>query len=134
MPDKFSKEIRSKIMSKIRSKNTLGERILKKELKGLFLRQYPDIIGNPDFGSKKRKVAVFVDGCYWHKCPKCYVEPKSNRKYWLPKIERNVLRDKKTNKLLKKDHWLIIRVWEHELKKNPKRISLKIKKRLQQHA
>lgn len=130
MPDKFSKETRSRVMSKIRSKNTVIETILKNLLKGLHLRQYPKIYGNPDFGSKKRKIAIFVDGCFWHKCPKCYVKPKSNKKYWLPKIEKNVERDKKINKRLKKEGWRVIRVWEHKIKSNPESSIDNIRKRI----
>ena len=107
-------------MSKIGSNKTVAELILKKALSGRhFTYQPKKIYGNPDFASKKKRIAIFVDGCFWHKCPKCYTVPKSNKEYWLPKIKRNVGRDKKINKLLKKDGWKIIRIWEHEIKKNP---------------
>ena len=120
MPDTFSKKTRSRIMSKIGSNKTVAELILKKALSGRhFTYQPKKIYGNPDFASKKKRIAIFVDGCFWHKCPKCYTVPKSNKEYWLPKIKRNVGRDKKINKLLKKDGWKIIRIWEHEIKKNP---------------
>lgn len=116
MPDKFSKKTRSQIMSKIRSNKTVAELVLKKALTGRhFIYQPKKIYGNPDFASKEKKIAIFVDGCFWHKCPKCYTAPKSNKKYWLPKIKRNVSRDKKINKLLKKERWKIIRIWEHDV-------------------
>lgn len=130
MPDKFSKEARSKIMSKIRSKNTAIELVLKKGLKGLYFRYHPKTYGNPDFGISKRKIAIFIDGCFWHKCPKCYIEPQSNKKYWLPKIQKNAERDKKINEHLKKEGWITIRIWEHEIKKNPSRFINKIRKRV----
>ena len=88
--DKVSKEVRSEIMSKIRSKNTKPELMLKDALVGSYMRYQPKVNGKPDFANNKRKVAVFVDGCFWHKCPKCYRPPKSNQEYWIPKIERNV--------------------------------------------
>ena len=74
--------------------------------------------GRPDFYFARKKLVVFVDGCFWHKCPECYIEPKSNEEYWLPKIEKNVERDKKNNVLLNKEGWKVIRVWEHELNKD----------------
>ena len=76
-----------------------------------------------------RRICIFVDGCFWHRCPKCYKEPKSNKDYWLPKIEKNVHRDKEQNKYLKKNGWVVIRVWEHELKNLDKTIK-KIEKKM----
>lgn len=130
MPDKFSKKTRSKVMSKIRSKNTFAETVLKKGLKGLHLRQHPKIYGNPDFGNKKRKIVIFVDGCFWHKCPRHYKEPKSRKKYWLPKLERNVVRAREVNATLKKMGWKVVRLWEHEIQSNMPRCIQKIEKKL----
>ena len=118
MPDKFSKEIRSRVMSRIRSKNTDAELALKRALKGMNFRFHPKIRGNPDFGNKRKKIAIFVDGCFWHKCPECYIEPKSNRKYWLKKIDGNAKRDKKISQELAKDGWRVLRFWEHQIKNN----------------
>ncbi len=119
MVDWLDKKTRSKIMSCIRSKNTKPELILKKYLKG----SHPKcIIGNPDFANKEKKIAIFVDGCFWHKCPKCYRAPKSNKRYWLPKINRNVERSKEVTRTLKKDGWKVIRIWEHDIKLNIKNV------------
>ena len=126
MPDKFSREVRSRIMSRIKSKNTKPELMLKKALKGSYLRYQPKVCGKPDFASKKRKVAIFIDGCFWHKCPKCYRAPKSNKKYWLPKIEGNVQRAREVTKQLRNDGWKVLRFWEHEIKSKPKKCSKKI--------
>lgn len=60
------------------------------------------------------KVAVFVDGCFWHRCPDHYRPPRSNAEYWEPKIERNVERDRETDTRLQQDGWTVVRVWEHE--------------------
>ena len=76
----------------------------------------------------KKKIALFIDGCFWHKCPKCFIKPKSNLKFWNEKIKRNVLRDKKINKKLKSDKITVIRIWEHEIKKDLDRAYLKFKK------
>ncbi|MCX6707534.1 MAG: very short patch repair endonuclease [Candidatus Woesearchaeota archaeon] len=127
MADVFSKETRSKIMSKIRSKNTAGELLLRKCLKGTNLRFHPSVYGRPDFGNAKRKIAVFVDGCFWHKCKKCFIAPKSNKKYWIYKIEGNVKRDKEVNSELKKQDWKVIRFWEHQVIDNPQKCADKIK-------
>ena len=114
--DKFSKEIRSKIMSRIRSESGIEK--LPKCMKGLYLRKHPSgIYGKPDFGNKKRKIVVFIDGCFWHKCPIHHKEPKSNRSYWTTKINKNVDRDKEVNSVLKKEGWKVIRIWEHDLLK-----------------
>lgn len=69
-------------MSHIRSKNTRPELNLKELLAGTRLRYQPKIPGKPDFGLKGLKIAIFVDGCFWHKCPKCFVKPKTNAKFW----------------------------------------------------
>ena len=120
MADVFSKKVRSKVMSRIRSKNTSPEMNLRKILwnKGYRYRIHYKLPGKPDIVFVGKKVAVFIDGCFWHKCPKCYIAPKSNKKYWLPKIEYNVKKDEENNKTLKKIGWKVIRVWEHEIKKD----------------
>lgn len=113
--DRVSKEKRSEIMSHIRSES--GIEILPARFRGLYLRKHPKgIFGNPDFGNKARKIAVFMDGCFWHGCPECHREPKSNAEYWRAKIERNRKRDSEVNALLKSFGWKVIRIWEHELK------------------
>ena len=86
MTDKHTKEQRSYNMSRIRSTHTKIELDFKPLLIGTYLRYQPKILGKPDFGSKKYKIAVFIDGCFWHKCSKCYIQPKSNRKFWISKI------------------------------------------------
>ena len=133
MVDKFSKETRSIIMSKVQ-RNSKPEQILRKKLFSLGYRyslkhRFNELNFKPDLVMVSRKTCVFVDGCFWHKCPRCYKEPKSNKRYWLPKIERNVQRDKEQNKYLKKNGWSVMRVWEHELKNLDKTIK-KIERRV----
>ena len=72
--------------------------------------------GNPDIVYPSLKVVIFVDGCFWHKCPKHYQPPKTRVSFWKNKINGNVERDKKNNILLQSKGWLVIRVWEHEIK------------------
>lgn len=112
-------------MSRIKSKNTSHEKRLKKYLKGLGFKFQPRIKGSPDFINKKEKTAIFLDGCFWHGCPKCYKAPKSNKNYWKDKLKSNIARDKKNNLALKEKGYKIIRVWSHELKNE---IPNKIKK------
>jgi len=119
MADNLTKKQRSYTMSQIRSKWTKQEKLAHSYLKRMKIkhRMHPKIEGNPDIILPDKKIAVFLHGCFWHKCPKHYKEPKTKRRYWLPKIEKNVIRDKKNINLLRKDGWKVIIIWEHELKK-----------------
>ncbi|MBI2704043.1 MAG: very short patch repair endonuclease [Actinobacteria bacterium] len=69
---------------------------------------------HPDIVFTKARVAVFVDGCFWHGCPEHQVVPKSNRDYWVPKLRRNVDRDRAADIALMSEGWTVLRVWEHE--------------------
>lgn len=115
--DKFSKAKRSKIMRAIKSKNTKPEEKISKALKKMglkFKRYYGEY--KIDFAFPEQKIAIFVDGCFWHMCPKHGHIPLSNQEYWVPKLKRNIKRAKKASKELKKAGWTVIRVWEHEIK------------------
>lgn len=114
--DKFSKETRSKIMQAIKGKHTKPELLLRKELSKLGYR-YRLHHGKEkiDIAFPSKKIAIFVDGCFWHCCPKHGRNPTSNKTYWLPKLKRNMERDKSTIKLLRKQGWKVIRIWEHDL-------------------
>ena len=119
MVDKFSKKTRSYIMSRIRGKNTGIERILSRDLRkqGLKFKQHYRIGPGTtaiDIAFPSKKIAIFVDGCFWHGCPKHYRIPK--KKFWINKIERNKLRDRRIRTRLKKDGWMVMRFWEHQLK------------------
>jgi DNA mismatch endonuclease, patch repair protein len=74
--------------------------------------------GKPDFTFLGERLVVFVDGCFWHGCPRHCRMPKSRRDFWFPKIKRNKMRDRKVNGLLRKAGWKVLRVWEHELGKS----------------
>lgn len=67
-----------------------------------------------DLVFRSARVAVFVDGCFWHRCPDHATDPQTNSNYWRPKLERNVERDRETDVLLANAGWLSVRVWEHE--------------------
>jgi len=97
-------------------------------------KMHYDLPGKPDFYFPKYKLAIFVDGCFWHGCPKCGHIPKTRTRFWKEKIERNIRRDKKNKNVLKKRGIHLIRLWEHELKKNLLHKSiLKIEKALKRN-
>ena len=129
MNDKFSKEKRSEIMSKIRKTNTKPELITRKFLfsKGLRYRIHnKKLIGNPDIVLPKYKTVIFVNGCFWHAHNDCKLNraPKSNIDYWIPKILKNVERDKRNKAELENLGWNVITIWECELKKKTREQAL----------
>jgi DNA mismatch endonuclease (patch repair protein) len=116
MVDRISKEKRSKIMSAIRSKDTKPEITLRKVLwkAGLRFRIY---YGKEkiDIAFPSLKIAIFVDGCFWHSCPIHSHLPKSNKEYWIPKLQKNIERDIAKNQRLEAEGWKVLRFWDHEL-------------------
>jgi DNA mismatch endonuclease (patch repair protein) len=81
------------------------------------------LTGKPDFVFSKLKLAVFVDGCFWHGCPKHATWPKTRAAFWLAKIRGNQARDRRVNYALRKRGWKVVRLWEHELsRKNEPRL------------
>jgi len=128
--DVLTKKQRSYCMSRIKNKNTSLEIFFRKYIWNKGLRGYlvkNQIQGKPDLYFPKKKIAVFIDGCFWHKCPECFIAPKSNARFWKNKINKNVKRDKQINKLLKTNGVKVIRFWEHEIRKNPSKCFKKIK-------
>lgn len=103
-------------MSAIRSKNTTPEVNLRKALwaKGLRYRKYY-CKEKIDIAFPSKKLAVFVDGCFWHGCPIHSHFPKTHEQYWYPKLKRNIKRDQEKNERLKSEGWTVLRIWEHEL-------------------
>ena len=95
-------------------------------------RRHLPLPGKPDFTFRKEKLALFVDGCFWHRCPKCYREPKTNAEFWKNKIENNVKRDRRVTSELKQAGWSVLRLWECQLKK-PQRFLTRIQKKLDKH-
>ena len=126
MADVFTKQKRSWIMSRIRSKNTsidLRMRDMLSEARLKFV-MYPDLYGKPDFQVGKN-ILVFCDGDFWHGYR--YAEKKRPaKKYWREKIEGNMRRDRKVSRKLRRDGWSVLRIWEHDIKKNPDKCMKKI--------
>ena len=99
------------------SRDTGTEMALRRELHSRGLRyqtHLKTLPGKPDIAFTRASIAVFVDGCFWHGCPEHGTLPKTNSDYWVPKLERNVERDRETDGLLRTAGWVSIRVWEHE--------------------
>jgi len=129
MTDVFSKEKRSEVMSRIRGKNNKEtELVMVQLLKTNHItgwRRNRPVFGKPDFVFPKKKVALFVDGCFWHVCSQHCNFPKNNEEFWKKKLQNNINRDLLVNQTLTKKGWKVIRIWEHELR-NPKPIVDKI--------
>ena len=120
MVDKYSKEIRSMMMSKVRSKNTKPEKVVRSMLFSLGFRfriNRKDLPGKPDIVLPRYKTVIFVHGCFWHRhnC-KDATMPKSNTDFWEKKFTANVERDKRVKAELKDLGWRVITVWSCELK------------------
>jgi len=106
-------------MSKIKSKDTKIEIEFRKAIwkAGFRYRKNPKgYFGKPDLVLKKYKTVIFIDSCFWHGCKKHCRLPSTRKNYWIPKIERNIKRDKEVSRYYKKLKWKVIRVWEHDLR------------------
>lgn len=124
---------RSDLMRKIKSNKTTPEILLQKALrkeKIKFRKNCVAVTGKPDIALIDKKIAIFVDGEFWHgyRWKQKKKKIKDNRDYWIPKIERNIVRDRKNNKELRKSGWQVIRFWQQQLIKDLPKCIQKIKK------
>ncbi len=127
--DRLTKKQRSECMSHVRGKNTGLEKIFRKSLRSLGIKEYrlhAKVPGRPDLYFPKQRLAVFIDGCFWHGCPRCASLPVTNVRFWREKIERNRMRDKAVGIELRKAHIRTLRFWGHEIKKNSLRCTEKL--------
>lgn len=119
MGDVFSTEKRSEVMSRIRGRgNKATEVALAKLLRAEGItgwRRHLPLVGKPDFAFPKQRVVIFVDGCFWHRCPKHSNLPRNNADFWKAKLQGNVRRDRLVTKQLRAAGWHVLRVWEHQL-------------------
>jgi DNA mismatch endonuclease (patch repair protein) len=120
MADWLSREQRSRNMASIRSKgNKTTEGAFLKLLRKARIsgwRRHVALPGKPDFTFRKLGLAVFIDGCFWHGCARCYRLPSDNRQYWRKKILSNRVRDRRTARKLRTAGWKVLRFWEHALR------------------
>ena len=135
MPDVFTKTKRSEVMSRIRGS---GNKKTELALIAIFRRnhitgwrRHQKVFGKPDFIFRSKRLAVFVDGCFWHGCPKHYNMPANNRAFWIKKLGANKSRDREVTRSLREKGWNVIRIWEHELSaQNEKRLVARLLKYL----
>jgi DNA mismatch endonuclease, patch repair protein len=128
MPDVFTKTKRSEVMSRIRGS---GNKRTELALVAIFRRNHisgwrrqQKVYGKPDFVFRGRRLAVFVDGCFWHCCPKHSSIPADNRAFWTKKLNANKARDRAVTRKLRMKGWMVLRIWEHELTPRNEKILL----------
>jgi len=114
-------------MSRIRGKDTGIDRTMRTILEGSKLGyvMYPKMYGNPDFIIKKRKIAIFCDGDFWHGY-RYHEKKKPAKKFWRDKIENNMRRDRRTSRRLRSQGWSVLRLWEHDIERSPEKCRRKI--------
>jgi DNA mismatch endonuclease (patch repair protein) len=124
MGDVFSVAKRSHVMSRIRGR---GNKSTEHKMIEIFRsagitgwRRGSRLLGKPDFVFSKEQIAVFVDGCFWHCCrrPGHSNLPVNNAEIWAEKLRKNVIRDKVVTRRLRKDGWIVVRFWEHDLRES----------------
>jgi len=129
MTDVLTPAQRKLNMSRIRGKDTGPEIKLRQLLWSNGIKGYRlhyNLPGKPDIVFTKKKIVIFIDGCFWHKCPLCFQEPETRKEFWMNKIQSNVYRDMKNTELLQNDGWTVLRFWEHEIRKNPDEVLRRI--------
>jgi DNA mismatch endonuclease, patch repair protein len=129
--DQFTKEKRSEIMRSVRTRDTAPEIRLRRALwkAGLRYRTRTRIErAQPDITFLGKRVAVFVDGCFWHGCPRHYTRPAGNAAFWSAKIEKNRARDARNNEALEAKGWIVLRFWECEVEKDLDRVVARIQR------
>ncbi|MFE7813206.1 very short patch repair endonuclease [Streptomyces sp. NPDC057433] len=131
-----SSAARRRNMQAIRSRDTTPERLIRRLVHAQGLRYrvatrpLPHLRRTADMVFRPTKVAVFIDGCYWHGCPEHYVAPKTNPGYWSDKVARNMARDRDTDQRLAEAGWTVLRFWEHEPSEQcATRIAAEVKRR-----
>lgn len=137
MVDQFTPEMRSQIMRAVKGSNTAPERRLRQYLTEMglhFREQAGELPGRPDFAIDTIRLAIFVDGDFWH--GRWWTEksaaPASNRKYWITKFEKNAARDRKNTVRLRRSGWSVIRIWESDLSRDFDEVSQNLCRRITQ--
>jgi DNA mismatch endonuclease, patch repair protein len=130
MPDIFTKAKRSAVMARIRGR---GNKDTELALMKLFRqhgitgwRRHQKVFGKPDFLFRRNRLAVFVDGCFWHGCPTHCKIPAGNRAFWKRKFAANKARDRRVNRELRRLGWRVVRIWEHDISKRREACVLKV--------
>src|SRR3954469_7146062 len=115
--DSVSKEARSRIMSRVKQRDSRIELRLRLALwrAGVRYRKHVRVFGTPDLVLRRARILIFVDSCFWHGCRYHCRRPKSNVAFWATKIARNRWRDRRVNRYYRRRGWTVIRFWEHQL-------------------
>ena len=133
MSDVFSKRQRSEIMSRVRSSGNLATELrliaIFREFKLRGWRRKTRMFGSPDFVFRSARLAVFVDGCFWHGCEVHRNVPKTNASFWTDKIARNKRRDARVRRVLNAEGWSVLRIWQHDLR-YPDRVGRRVRRTL----
>jgi len=124
---------KSEQMARVRTKSTEPEIVLRRAIwiRGFRYRLHPKIPGRPDFVFTRTRIAVFVDGCFWHGCPRHGTLPATNRQFWQLKMAGNVAPDRRVNAQLAAAGWQVVRIWEHQIEQNLDRTVRKVLKILE---
>ncbi|MBI4567730.1 MAG: very short patch repair endonuclease [Planctomycetes bacterium] len=130
MADTVSPRVRSETMRRVRGRGTWPEVNLQRALRATGSRNFRlnvrALPGCPDIVFPSARVALFVDGCFWHGCPRCYRRPNSRRGYWDAKLARNRARDRRNRAALRVAGWRVVRIWEHEVAADAERCAARI--------
>lgn len=135
MADRVSKEKRSEMMSAVHS---FGNQSTEKRIQDILTSSgisgwrtnAKDLSGKPDLVFDNEKLIIFIDGCFWHGCSKHKHLPRTNTEFWRNKINKNISRDKRVHRKLRYQGWHVLRIWEHDLKKNPAKIIKRVVRKL----
>ena len=132
--DIFTKAKRSEVMARVRSRGNAATEL---RLMVIFRshgitgwRRNRPVFGRPDFVFPAQRVAVFVDGCFWHGCPRHYNAPASHAAFWRRKLVANRTRDRLVTRTLTRAGWLVLRIWEHALKGDGRRVAVRVARAL----
>ena len=132
MADVFTKAKRSEVMSRIRARGNRGTKLRlisifrTHEISGW--RRNRPVFGRPDFAFPAERVAVFVDGCFWHGCPRHYNAPAGHAAFWRRKLVANRTRDRLVTRTLTRAGWKVLRIWEHALTGDGRRVASRVLK------
>lgn len=133
--DNLTPDQRRRNMQNIRSEGTKPEQKIMSELKRRklhFAQHVKSLPGNPDIVFRRKKVIVMIDSDFWHGHPKRFPMPASNQEYWRQKIARNKKRDMRVNRILRKQGWKVVRIWEYDVKHNFDKVVRRILRTLEE--
>ena len=121
MRTESASDLRHRVMAAVRSRDCRSTEIAFAELLRQHCirgwRRHVPMLGHPDFVFRGKRVLVFLDGCFWHGCPRCYRAPVANREYWRRKVVGNRLRDRRQRRLLRLKGWTVLSIWEHSMRR-----------------